>query len=199
MSPRSLRTWRDSYKVFSTIIAVVATATYFTIALNDYRASRERVSYAELESLRTKKSFDELRAQIDERNAQTTQLVAELTRLAHTSPNNSSAVAQQLAVVQHSVDAQKDQIDDLRRTLDDLGKTIESSPEKAVTIPLLRKDLDDFKISSQRDMDSLRAEMLRSYELNKWLIGLMLAAVFGMVLKGVLESRTPTARSPNFE
>jgi hypothetical protein len=199
MPSRWARPWRNLSKEFATLIALGATASYFIVAFNDYRASRERVSYAQLESLRTTESFNDLRAQIDERNARTAQLVSELSELAQSPSSSSPLVAQQLAVVRHDINLQKDELKDLRTSVDSLRKAIESSPEKAITIPLLTKDLDDYKTSSERDIESLRAEMLRGYELNKWLIGLMLAAVFGMVFKGVLESRGSHYRRPNFE
>jgi hypothetical protein len=180
-------------------IAIAATASYFIVAFNDYRASRNRVTYAELESLRTIKSLQEVRAEIDEKNARTAQLLERLSKLAQAPAPNPSRLAQQITLVQHNLDAQKDQLKDLRSNIDSLRKAIESSPEKAVTIPLLTKDLDDFKTSSQHDIDSLRAEMLRGYELNKWLIGLMLAAVFGIVFKGILESRTSPGHPPSIE
>lgn len=191
--------WRNLSREFAALIALGATAFYFIVAFNDYRASRERFAYADLESLRAIKSFNDLRAQIDERNARTAELAAELTKLSRTAPPSSSLVAQQLAVIRNDVDAQKDQLNDLRTSIDSLGRAIESSPEKAITMPLLTKDLEDYKASSQREIDSLRAEMLRGYELNKWLIGLMLAAVFGMVFKGVFESRSSHNRRPQFE
>lgn len=199
MQSRSARTWRNLSKEFAMLIALAATASYFIVAFNDYRASRERVTYAELESLRTKQSFDDLRVQIDERNHQTAQLTAELTKLAHTAPPSTGSLAQHLVLLQHNVDVQRDQLNDLRTSVDNIQKAIESSPEKAITVPLLTKDLEDYKASSQHDIDSLRAEMIRGYEMNKWLFGLMLAAVFGIVFKGVLESRASSGRRPNFE
>jgi hypothetical protein len=53
--------------------------------------------------------------------------------------------------------------------------------------------MDDFKALTQRDLDSVRSEMARNYDLNKWLIGLILAAVLGTVVNNTLQARTTKA------
>ena len=179
-------------------IAVLATISYFVVAFNDYRASQKRVTYSQLEAMRITKSWDEVRANIDEKNARTDELVQQLSKLAQSPASNDYKLAQQITLMQHDLNTQKDELTALQSHINALTRAIESSPEKAVTIPLLTKDLDDFKSSSQHDIESLRAEMLRGYELNKWLIGLMLAAVFGIVFKGVLESRSSPTRRTSF-
>jgi len=185
---------RNISRQFATWIAIAATAFYFVVAFNDYKASRERVTYGELESMRANTTFKELRTEIDRQNDRTARLVDELTQLAKTPVPNSSHIAQQLIVLRHDVDRQAADLNSVRNSVDSLDKLIESSPEKAITIPFLTKDLDDFKLSSQHDIDSLRAEMLRGYELNKWLIGLMLAAILALVLKTAFDSKTAATK-----
>jgi hypothetical protein len=89
---------------------------------------------------------------------------------------------------------------DLRSNLNNLNVALTNSPDKALAMPLLRKDLDDMKANTQHDLDSLRTEMTRAYDLNKWIIGFLLAAVLGTVLNNVLQSRSSNRpQAPRFE
>lgn len=60
-------------------------------------------------------------------------------------------------------------IAELNERLDKLETAIESSPEKALAIPLLRKDIEDEKQNVLR----LRADVAQTYDFSKWFLALI--------------------------
>jgi tetrahydromethanopterin S-methyltransferase subunit B len=181
-------------------IAAAATIGYFINTFSDLSASRGRFTYNQLEALRARDLFKNLESKIDQRNERTEALLTQLSKLTASPPPNSSRLAAQLALAKNDIDELRTQVADLHSAIDKLNTIIESSPEKALAVPLLTKDLNDFKTTSQHDTDSLRGEMLRAYELNKWLIGLMLAALLALVLKAAFEPKTTVPnRGQGFE
>ncbi|MGO9591389.1 MAG: hypothetical protein ACLP3K_15245 [Candidatus Acidiferrales bacterium] len=73
------------------------------------------------------------------------------------------------------------QVNSLQTQLNQLNEAIGQSPEKALAIPLLKKDMDDFRDVYRRDMDSEHAEVDRVYDQNKWFIGLMFTLALGVM------------------
>ncbi len=61
----------------------------------------------------------------------------------------------------------------LEKRSSSLESIIIADPEKAVSLPLLRRDFDSLKQQAARDVEALRAENTRVYDLMKWIVGLM--------------------------
>jgi hypothetical protein len=92
--------------------------------------------------------------------------------------NNAKPATVQIARLNVQLDSIQAQV----RILDDaLGQ----SPDKSLAIPLLRKDLDNLRDSSRRDLDATHAEINRVYDQNKWFIGLMFTLALGLLSLGV--------------
>jgi hypothetical protein len=100
-----------------------------------------------------------------------------------------SEVQGQLLGLKQTTDGIKSDLAVTQSQMSALTGAIGNNPEKLLSVPLLRKDVDDLKGSTQREIDSLREEMGRTYELNKWLIGLILAAVIGTVINNLLQAK----------
>jgi len=84
------------------------------------------------------------------------------------------------------------ELDSLQAQMNQLDDAIGQSPEKALAIPLLKKDMDDFKDTYRRDMDSTQGEINRVYDQNKWFIGLMFTialAILGLTVTNFLQVR----------
>jgi|SRR5580704_12904630 hypothetical protein len=195
--------WPDKATLLGTLtsaIALGATLFYFGNSTSDLLFTRSSIRFTDLELMRYSDTAKQQQSKLEAENARTASLIQELAHLTKIPPPNSSLLARQITVLKRDIDSTNAQLTVLNSNFQILDKSIESNPEKALTVPLLRKDLDDFKLSSQHDIDSLRAEMLRGYELNKWLIGLLLAAIVGIVLKSIFESRTsPGGSRSSFE
>lgn len=63
-----------------------------------------------------------------------------------------------------------------------LEGAILQNPEKALSVPLLRRDLDNLERSYASGVESLRAEVERIYGVAKWFGGLILAMVIGVAI-----------------
>jgi hypothetical protein len=60
-----------------------------------------------------------------------------------------------------------------------LEDAISSTPDKALSIPLLRRDVDDIRQQLIHDRAIAKADLDRIYDFSKWFFGLMGAAVVG--------------------
>jgi hypothetical protein len=65
--------------------------------------------------------------------------------------------------------------------LDRLENAVRDDPAKALELPLIRRDIDALKEHRTQDVDALRQELARVYDLNKWFIGLMATMAIGML------------------
>ncbi|MET0466774.1 MAG: hypothetical protein ABW007_26675 [Chitinophagaceae bacterium] len=69
----------------------------------------------------------------------------------------------------------------LQESVSDMERLIMDNPSKALAMPLMRKDLDSLKENNQAEMTSLRKDIDRIYDLNKWLVGLMFTMALGVL------------------
>jgi hypothetical protein len=66
-----------------------------------------------------------------------------------------------------------------QKRIDDLDAAILDSPTKALSIPLLRQELQGVKTNYQRDIESYNKQIDRIYDQNKSFIGLMFSMAIG--------------------
>ncbi len=69
---------------------------------------------------------------------------------------------------------------------------VSSNPEKALSIPLLRKDVTILEKSTANDFSALRREVDRVYDQGKWFIGLMvtmLLTIIGLAVSTLVSTR----------
>jgi hypothetical protein len=86
------------------------------------------------------------------------------------------------------------ELDSVRAQVDKLDDAIGQSPEKALAIPMLKKDVDDLKDDYRRDTDNTQGEINRVYDQNKWFIGLMFTmalGLLGLAVSNFLQLRRP--------
>lgn len=65
------------------------------------------------------------------------------------------------------------QTQEIKASLQALENALTVNPEKALAVPILRKDLDNLEKSLRSELQQTRNEINRMYDLNKWFIGLM--------------------------
>ena len=65
----------------------------------------------------------------------------------------------------------------IKDELKGIKKTIYDDPEKALAIPLINKDLESLKEANI----TVRNEINRVYDLNKWFIGTLIAMTIGLL------------------
>jgi hypothetical protein len=72
----------------------------------------------------------------------------------------------------------KSQVTELNASVKNLEKVILDNPEKAISIPLLKQQLENQKDQNEKEFKYTKDEIARVYDMNKWIIGL----VFGMLV-----------------
>ena len=99
----------------------------------------------------------------------------------------------QISALRADLDRLSASVSDERNAVDSLDRAFLPDPEKALSIPLLRKDVDQIRTGNQHDIDALRDEMKENLDLNKWLIGLIAAGVVGTILSNMMQGRRGAA------
>jgi hypothetical protein len=87
------------------------------------------------------------------------------------------------------VSAINKRLDSLEQSQAQLNAIILPSPEKAVAIPMMRRDIDDLKSNNAQVADALKREIDRVYDLNKWIIGGLGAGVLSLAVSQFFRRR----------
>ena len=79
------------------------------------------------------------------------------------------------------------QFDSLKNDLDELKYIILDNPSKALTLPLIRKDIAEIE-KRQADLAlATQAEVGRIYDFSKWFLALMITLAVGLVTMGFIQ------------
>lgn len=89
-------------------------------------------------------------------------------------PPPESQLAIQMATMRADVES-------LDKRLKAIEQAVVDSPGKALSVPLLRQELEAAKASSQRDLEAQAKQIDRIYDQNKWFIGLMFTMAVGLI------------------
>jgi len=170
------------------IVIGLSTLFYFANMFIDQVKSKQQAVRLAAESDRTLEELMHQRAEIEESNRRYQDLLKQLSSNIRKTPGGSFS-SSELAVLKQDLNNVKSDLTGVRTSVDKLNDALGSNPEKAIALPLVKKDLEDLRNSTQRDLDALRGEMTRGYDLNKWLIGLILAAVLGTLINTRLQTR----------
>lgn len=80
----------------------------------------------------------------------------------------------------------------LRKRLSDLEEAIVANPGNALALPLLRQDVENLRVSYQKDITASGREIDRIYDQNKWFVGLMFTmaiALIGLAVSNFVQAR----------
>lgn len=178
---KDLQNWIFSLITLATIVylAYVAINT-FTI----FRAEEKKLSV--LESIENKTAIE--REQLSDTLKLVKQNVSRLERITDL-VDDRSQTARSIIALQARTDSINTTISLLNQKLDALSSVITSTPEKALALPLIKEDVEDLRAESGRQADEIRGEMNRMYDMNKWLMGLILAALVGTIVNNVIQAR----------
>jgi hypothetical protein len=90
------------------------------------------------------------------------------------------------------------QVSGMRTDLNGLSKRLKTledamidTPSKVLSVPLLRQEVDNIKVNSQKDSEVQAKQIDRVYEQNKWFIGLMVTMAIGLIGLAVSNFITP--------
>lgn len=73
-----------------------------------------------------------------------------------------------------------DEAKTIREEIDGLRHVFADNPEKALALPMLRKDVDSLKDQLRNDSAALRLELGRTLDSAKWIIGFITASNLGL-------------------
>jgi cell division protein FtsB len=122
--------------------------------------------------------------QLAEQQQQLAQLRVEIQRLHAQTPTLSGG-----RPAPDELRAVTDRLDLIEAEQKRLGVVITDSPEKAMSIPLMRRDIEEIKGSQTQVVDALKREIDRVYDLNKWIIGGLAAGVLGLLVRDLIRGR----------
>ena len=195
--PKSVRA-KTTWQLLSVSVAALATILYAFSSFNDLEQTRSKSIYTMIQMDRAIQRLDAQKKDLEQANARNEELIRQLRAISDKNPGKARSQTQ-ITTLAENVAVVQNQLSSLKAGVDSLNQAIGASPEKLVALPILKQPLEDFKTLSQRDVDSVRAEMARNYDLNKWLIGLILAAVLGTVINSFGQRSTRHSPSPRFE
>ncbi len=98
----------------------------------------------------------------------------------------------EVAIRFENLDSRLDELAKQLEIVEVIEQAINDSPERAMSIPILRKELDLLKSDVVEAVDALRAEIDRIYDLGKWFLGLMATmaiAVMGLVIGNLIKRK----------
>jgi hypothetical protein len=76
---------------------------------------------------------------------------------------------------------------ELEKKIEILNKIILDDPEKSLTIPLLRKDIDSQKINNDIKIETLKEKIETVIDLNKWVLGLIFSLLVTIVISNIFK------------
>ena len=186
-----------SYKIFTwlaLLIAVVTFATWVTTAYRDFETNREEALHGRLILEAQHAQAEAASLQLASAQKQLNDLREAVERASHL-PNTvqqSSDLSKfrvQLGTLQSDTADLKTQISDLRKSSDKLYGLFSGDADRALSVPLLRKDFEGFKTTTEHDIDSVKSDIAKTYDINKWLIGLIAAGLLTTVINNLLQGR----------
>lgn len=77
-------------------------------------------------------------------------------------------------------------LDAVERRQTQLEQAIMSSPEKALAMPLMRRDIDNMKDSNVQNLAAIKQSVDQIYDLTKWLLGALAIGVLSLAIANFL-------------
>jgi hypothetical protein len=81
---------------------------------------------------------------------------------------------------------------EIQKRMDRLESSLLDNPEKALSIPLLRKEIENLKSTNLKEAELSSKQMDRIYDQNKWFIGLMFPMAIGLIslaISNIIQAR----------
>lgn len=91
-----------------------------------------------------------------------------------------------------SIETRLREIEERLHIVDVIEAAVTESPERAMSIPMLRKDIDILQEDVSDDVSAIRLEIERIYDLGKWFLGLvatMAVGILGLAVGNLLKGK----------
>lgn len=194
----SVKSWTTWLAVFAGVIGTVG-----SIAVGLYSSRQQQAESAVVHDLEARKELALLQGRAQEelelsrersltvqKDLQQTKLELERLNAQALAPNTarSAELAKQLATMRATVENGDDRLGVLEKQtgavdqrMAKLEGVILAEPQKALELPLLKRDLQAFQQQFEHDLNGVKAENERVYDLMKWLVGLMALVSLSLV------------------
>ena len=73
----------------------------------------------------------------------------------------------------------------LQKEVEILNNVILNSPEKAISIPLLKIEIENIQKQNDKEFNSIKNDVTRVYDMNKWIIGLVFTMLVSIIVLNI--------------
>ena len=77
------------------------------------------------------------------------------------------------------------EVANLKRQIESLNKVILDNPEKAISVPLLKIEIQNQKDQNEKEIKSIKDDIARVYDINKWIIGLVFTMLVSIIILNI--------------
>lgn len=77
------------------------------------------------------------------------------------------------------------EVETLKRQIGTLNKVILDNPEKAISVPLLKVEIQNQKDQNEKEIKSIKDDIARVYDINKWIIGLVFTMLVSIIILNI--------------
>lgn len=165
-SKKSTMKRRDLLSVIASSIAGGAAILSISFAMNAFFDQPTKIEFAATSYVA------ELDKKLEKHQAAIEEIKNRLNSISSVNP--STDTGRQIAAVQADLKT-------ATTRLETLEKGLLESPQKALSVPLLRNDLENLKNIYKQDIEAMAKNVDRVYDQNKWFIGLMFTMAIGLI------------------
>jgi ABC-type phosphate transport system auxiliary subunit len=73
----------------------------------------------------------------------------------------------------------------LQKDVETLNQAILNSPEKAISIPILKIEMENQKEQNEKEIKSIKDDITRVYDMSKWIIGLVFTMLVSIIVLNI--------------
>jgi len=73
----------------------------------------------------------------------------------------------------------------LQKDVETLNQVILNSPEKAISIPILKMEMENQKEQNEKEIKSIKDDISRVYDMSKWIIGLVFTMLVSIIVLNI--------------
>lgn len=88
------------------------------------------------------------------------------------------------------ISALRRQVESITKRQEKIEEAIQTNPEKALSLPLLRKDIDSIRDNGAQSIAAIKASVDQVYDLTKWLLGSLAVGIISLAIANFVQRKT---------
>jgi hypothetical protein len=157
---KKISKWLNFGSMGFAIIGTVMAATFFV----------DNIKVSEKEN---STSYEDLKTQIENLKSELNESKNLNIKLSKTQEN------------QTSIKNENTQFIKLQKDVETLNQVILNSPEKAISIPILKIEMENQKEQNEKEIKSIKDDISRVYDMSKWIIGLVFTMLVSIIVLNI--------------